>query len=87
LRPSGISHEEYTAKAASAFPKNISVKEYMEFDDAVSAVEENFYREATPLYWLLSYTKQHHECSCSKHKKGTLPRNAGRYLQTKHANH
>lgn len=39
-RPSGISHEEYTAKAASAFAKiNISIKGIHEFDDAVSAVE------------------------------------------------
>jgi dipeptidase E len=39
-RPSGISHEEYTARAASAFAKiNIAVKGIHEFDDAVSAVE------------------------------------------------
>jgi dipeptidase E len=39
-RPSGISHEEYTAKAASAFAKiNIAVKGIHEFDDVVSAVE------------------------------------------------
>jgi dipeptidase E len=51
-RPSGISHEEYTAKAASAFAKiNIAVKGIHEFDDAVSAVEsaEGFLQEeATP---------------------------------------
>jgi dipeptidase E len=39
-RPSGISHEEYTAKAAFAFAKiNIAVKGIHEFDDAVLAVE------------------------------------------------
>ncbi|MEZ7504655.1 dipeptidase PepE [Flavobacterium sp. Arc2] len=40
-RPSGISHEEYTAKAALAFAKiNIAIKGIHEFDDAVSAVEK-----------------------------------------------
>jgi dipeptidase E len=40
-RPSGISHEEYTAKAASAFAKiNIAVKGIHEYYDAVSAVEK-----------------------------------------------
>jgi dipeptidase E len=39
-RPSGISHEEYTAKAALAFAKiNIAVKGIHEFDDAALAVE------------------------------------------------
>ena len=39
-RPSGISHQEYTAKAALAFAKiNIAVKGIHEFDDAASAVE------------------------------------------------
>jgi dipeptidase E len=39
-RPSGISHEQYTAKAALAFAKiNIAVQGIHEFDDAASAVE------------------------------------------------
>lgn len=39
-RPSGISHEEYTTKAALAFAKiNIAVKGIHEFDDAALAVE------------------------------------------------
>jgi dipeptidase E len=39
-RPSGISHEEYTAKAALAFAKiNIAVKGIHEFNDAASAVK------------------------------------------------
>lgn len=40
-RPSGISHEEYTANAASAFAKiNIAVKGIHEFDDAALAVKK-----------------------------------------------
>lgn len=39
-RPSGISHEEYTAKAALAFSKiNIAVKGIHEFEDPTSAIE------------------------------------------------
>lgn len=39
-RPSGISHEEYTAKAFSAFAKiNIAVKGIHEFEDPTSAIE------------------------------------------------
>lgn len=39
-RPSGISHEEYTAKAADAFSKiNITVKGIHEFQNPISAIE------------------------------------------------
>lgn len=39
-RPSGISHEEYTGKAAAAFSKiNISVKGIHEFKDPIAAIE------------------------------------------------
>jgi len=39
--PGGISHEEYTAKVASAFAKiGILVKGIHEFDDATSAIQE-----------------------------------------------
>lgn len=39
-RPSGISHDEYTAKAASAFAKiNIEIKGIHEFDDAILAIK------------------------------------------------
>ncbi|HEY4616857.1 MAG TPA: dipeptidase PepE [Flavobacterium sp.] len=39
-RPSGISHEEYTAKAALAFAKiNLAVKGIHEFADPISAIE------------------------------------------------
>lgn len=40
-RPSGISHDEYTAKAREAFAHlNINVKGIHEFDDPIKAVEE-----------------------------------------------
>lgn len=40
-RPDGISHKEYTAKAAEAFLKaGIAIKGLQEFDDPVKAVEE-----------------------------------------------
>lgn len=39
-RPSGISHEEYTAKASLAFAKiNIAVKGIHEFENPISAIE------------------------------------------------
>ena len=39
-RPSGITHDEYTAKAATAFAKiNINVKGIHEFQDPISAIE------------------------------------------------
>lgn len=39
-RPSGISHEEYTAKTAVAFSKiNINIKGIHEFQDPISAIE------------------------------------------------
>ncbi len=40
-RPSGISHKEYTEKAAEAFSKaGIAIKGLHEFDDPVKAIEE-----------------------------------------------
>ena len=39
-RPSGISHDEYTAKAAAAFSKiNIKIKGIHEFQDPINAIE------------------------------------------------
>ena len=40
-RPSGISHESYTAKVAEAFEKiNINVKGIHEFENPVEAIEQ-----------------------------------------------
>jgi dipeptidase E len=85
-----VFHMKNIQQSASAFKINIAVKGIHEFDDAVSAVESrrNFTGGGNTLYWLLSYTKQHHECSCSK-KKGTpyLGTSAGSVIWAKHANH
>lgn len=75
-RPSGISHEEYTGKAAAAFSKiNISVKGIHEFKDPIAAIEnaEGIFTGGGSTFVLVNELYKHNILSilCQTVKNGT----------------